>query len=136
MGVLRFALHLCALSRCATCARAARRRRLVPTVKGGAVPRVPALAQPWRGEVPVGAYLARHRAQVLTQVLEGGTPPEPVAVVDAVDDQAGLENERVGDHRVVLRVGVLLDVELLLRGAAGVRQEGPVGAERRAELFE
>ena len=51
-------------------------------------------------------------------------------------DEPRLEHERVRDHRVVLRVGVLLDVEVLLDGAVRVREEGPLGADRRAELLE
>lgn len=31
------------------------------------------------------------------------------------------------DHRIVLGVGVLLDVEILLNGSVGVRKEGPLG---------
>ena len=48
----------------------------------------------------------------------------------------GLEHERVRDHRVVLGVGVLLDVEVLLDDPTGVGQEGPVRAHRRAELLQ
>ena len=55
---------------------------------------------------------------------------EPVADVDVVDDQPWLEHDRVGDHRVVVGVGVLGDVEVLLHLAAGVGQEGPVGADQ------
>ena len=65
-----------------------------------------------------------------------GAPPEPVAVVDAVDDEPGLEHERVRDHRVVLGVGVLLDVEVPLDDAPRVGEERPLGADRGAELLE
>ena len=46
------------------------------------------LAQPGRAEVPVGADLAADGPQVVPQVGERGAPPEPVAVVDAVDRRA------------------------------------------------
>jgi hypothetical protein len=46
-----------------------------------------------------------------------------------VDDQPGLEHQRVRDHRVVLRVGVLLDLQILLNGAVRVGEEGPLGAD-------
>jgi hypothetical protein len=42
----------------------------------------------------------------------------------------------VRDHRVVVGVGVLLDVEVLLDDALRVREEGPLGADRLAELLE
>ena len=38
------------------------------------------------------------------------------------------------DHRVVVRVGVLRDVEILLHLAPGVREERPVGADAAAKL--
>jgi hypothetical protein len=52
-----------------------------------------------------------------------------------VDDEPRLEHERVRDHRVVLRVGVLLDVEVLLDRALRVGEEGPLRADRRTELL-
>jgi hypothetical protein len=66
----------------------------------------------------------------------GGPPPEPIAVIDAVDDESWLEHERVRNHRIVLRVGILRDVEVLLNGSLGVGEEGPLGTNRRAELPE
>ena len=50
-------------------------------------------------------------------------------------DEPRLEHERVRDHRVVLRVGVLLDVEVLLDDPLGVGEERPLRADRRAELL-
>ena len=75
-------------------------------------------------------------AQVVPEVDDRRTAPEPVAVVDAVDHEPGLEHQRVRDHRVVLGVGVLLDVEVLLDDAPGVGEERPRGADRGAELLE
>src|SRR3954447_22527623 len=60
---------------------------LVPAVEGREVPGVPRLAQPRRAQVPVRADLARGGAQVVPEVGDRGPAPEPVAVVDAVDDQ-------------------------------------------------
>ena len=53
-----------------------------------------------------------------------------------MDDQARLEHQRVRDHRVVLGVGVFLDVEVALDGAAGVGEERPLGADRGPELLQ
>ena len=50
-------------------------------------------------------------------------------------DEPGLEHERVRDHRVVVGVGVLLDVEVLLDDRARVLEERPLRADRRAELL-
>src|ERR1044071_6779077 len=65
---------------------------------------VPGVAEPGTGQVPVRADRAGHRAQVLPEFGNGRPAPEPVAVVDGVDDQSGLEHEGVWDHRVVLGV--------------------------------
>src|SRR5215472_5175139 len=98
------------------------------------VARRPRLAQAGSGQLPVRADLPGHLAQVAAQVLDRGPAPEPVAVVHAVDDQARLEHQRVRDHRVVVRVGVLLDVEVLLHMPAGIGQERPLRADRVTEL--
>jgi hypothetical protein len=42
----------------------------------------------------------------------------------------------VRDHRVVVGVGVLLDVEVLLDDALRVREERPLRADRVPELLE
>ena len=48
----------------------------------------------------------------------------------------GLSTRRVRNHRIVLGVGILCDVEVLLDRSVGVGEEGPLGAQRRAELLE
>ncbi len=53
-----------------------------------------------------------------------------------MDDESRLEHERVRNHRIMLRVGILRDVEVLLNRSFGVGEEGPLGAHRRAELLE
>ncbi len=72
----------------------------------------------------------------MPEVIDRRSAPEPVAVIDAVNDQAWLEHERVRDHRVVVRVGVLLDVEFFLDRPSRVGQEGPLSADRCAELLQ
>jgi hypothetical protein len=42
----------------------------------------------------------------------------------------------VRDHRVVVRIGVFLDVELLLDCPARIGQERPLGADRCSELLQ
>src|SRR5215471_19811011 len=105
-------------------------------MEGRVVPGVPGLPQPGRAEVPVRADLARCRAQVTPKVVERRTAPEPIAVVDAMDDQARLEHQRVRDHWVVFWVGVLGDVKVLLDDPARVGQEGPLSTDRGPELLQ
>jgi hypothetical protein len=53
-----------------------------------------------------------------------------------VDDEPGLEDERMRDHRVVARIRVLLDVQILLDGSPGIGQKGPLCPHRGAELLQ
>src|SRR5580693_5804469 len=87
------------------------------------------------GDIPVGATLFCDGAEVLTKVFEGWPAPEPVAVVDLEDDEAGLEDDRVGNHGIVDGVGVFGDVEVLLDTSACVGEEGPVSANAGAEFI-
>src|SRR4029453_16673978 len=106
----------------------------VPAVERGAVAGIPGLAKSRCAEIPIWPNLARDGPQVLAEFLNRGPAPEPIPVVDAVDDESRLEHESERDHRVVFRVGVFLDVEILLDCTLGVGQEGRVGAEGRTEL--
>ena len=90
------------------------RSPLVPSVEVRMIAGIPGLAQAGRAQIPVRADLLRHGAQIAAEIFDRRPAPEPVAVVDAVDDKARLEHERVRDHRIVLGIGVLLDVEVLL----------------------
>jgi hypothetical protein len=95
------------------------------------VPGVPVLSEARRAEVPVRADFACCLAQITTQVVNGRATPVPVAVVDSVDDEARLEHERVRDRRVVVRVGVFLDVEFPLNYAVGIGEERSTEPPRR-----
>src|ERR1700729_1079501 len=99
-------------------------RLAVPAVEVREVARVPGLAEPRGAQVPVRADLGGGGAQVTPQVVERRAAPEPVAGIDAGHDKTRLEHQRVRDHRVVLWVGVLGDVEFPLDGPAGIGQEG------------
>src|SRR3954471_24207490 len=114
---------------------AGRRTSLVPSVERPVVARVPTLAQSWRAQVPVGPNLAGHDPQIAPEIGDRRTAPEPVPVVDAVNHEAGSEDQRVRDHRVVFRVRVLLYVEILLYPSLRVGQKGPLRAYGRAELL-
>ena len=52
---------------------------------------------------------------------------EPVAVVDLINDKAGLEDNHVGDHGIVERISVFGDVEIFLDSTSRVEEERPVG---------
>ena len=62
------------------------------------------------GDVPVWAAFLGDGAEVLAKFFDGGTAEEPVAVVNLVNDETGLEDDHVGDHGIVDGVGVLGDI--------------------------
>src|SRR5580704_13965214 len=102
---------------------------LVPSVETREITSIPCLAESRFAQIPVWPDFTRHGAQVVPKIDDRWTPPEPVAVIDAVNHKARLEHERMRDHRIVLGGGVLLDVEILLNGSIGVRKECPLGSD-------
>src|SRR5579871_6281387 len=64
-----------------------------------------------RRDIPVRPAFPGHCSKVLAKIFHRGPPEKPVTVVDLVNDQTGLENNHVGDHRIVDRIRVLGDVE-------------------------
>jgi len=48
----------------------------------------------------------------------------------------GLNTSVCGNHRIMFRVGILRDVEVLLHRSFGVGEETPLGPHRRAELLQ
>src|ERR1700757_4689068 len=98
---------------------------LVPTVETREVTRIPRLAESRSAQIPVSTDFTCHGAQVVPKIDDRWTPPEPVPVIDAVNHKARLEHERMRDHRIVLGVGVLLDVEILLNDSVRIGQKCP-----------
>jgi hypothetical protein len=80
-------------------------------------------------DVPIGAALFGDGAEVLAEIFHGGAAEEPVAVVDFVDEEAGLEDNHVGDHGIVKRIGVFGYVEIFLDGPTSVGEKRPVGVD-------
>src|SRR5206468_3093167 len=81
---------------------------------------LPLFAQAGLAEVPIGPDLLEDRPEVPAKVLGRRPAPIPVAVVDLGDAKARSQDQGVRRHRVVVRVGVLGDVEILLDDALGV----------------
>src|SRR5580658_2099657 len=82
---------------------------LVPPVETREITGVPCGAQFRAARVTVWPDFAGHGAQVVPKIDDRRTPPEPIAVVDAVDHKTGFEHERMRNHRIVFGVGVLLN---------------------------
>jgi hypothetical protein len=69
-------------------------------------------------------------AQVLAEIFQSGPAPEPVAVVNLINDKTGFEDNHVGDHGIVDRIRAFGDVEIFLDDASRVAcryQEMPAG---------
>src|SRR5579872_5281908 len=89
----------------------------------------PVFAQRGLRDIPIGARLARHLAQIMPEVICTGTAPEPVAVIDAVDEQTGFQDKGMRDHGIMMRVGIFLDLQILLHFAPRVRKKCPLRAD-------
>ena len=64
-----------------------------------------------------------------------GRPKKPVAHVDLIHNNAGLEDDRVRDHWVVLGISVLRDVEILLHDASRIGKKRPVCTDSGAKFI-
>src|SRR3954452_5709592 len=71
-------------------------------IEGFALASIPLGAQLGRVDSPIRANPACDRAKVLVQLTRRRPPPVPVAVVDLVDLQTGLQHEGVRYHRIVV----------------------------------
>ena len=65
-------------------------------------------------DVPIRSTFLRHVTQVLPKLFDGRPTKKPVAGVDLEYDESRLEDDDMRDHRIVLGVRVLGDVEILL----------------------
>src|SRR5262249_34688531 len=83
-------------------------------------------------DVPIRPAFFCGGAQVLTEFVEGWQPEVPIAVIDLVNDETRLEDDHMGDHGIVKRVGIFCDVEIFLDNAPHIREEGPVGTDSTA----
>src|SRR5580700_3827006 len=64
-----------------------------------------------RCDIPVRPAFLGNNTKILPEILESRPAPEPIAVVDLINDKTGREHNHVGNHRIVERIGVFSDVE-------------------------
>jgi hypothetical protein len=98
------------------------------------VPPFPRLPQPWSRQVEVRPKLSEYASPIDVELRHRGPAPIPVSVLDLKDLQSGLEDERVGDHRIMRLIRELFNVQVLLDNPIGIRKERPRGAQRVPEL--
>src|ERR1700676_2172024 len=65
-------------------------------------------------DIPIRTAFLQHSTQVLPKLFDGRSTKEPVSVVDLEYDETRFEDNDMGDHRIVVRVRILGDVEILL----------------------
>ena len=65
-------------------------------------------------DIPIRSTFLRHVAQVLPKLFDGRTAEKPIAAVNLEYDESRLEDDDMRDHRIVLGVRVLGDVQILL----------------------
>src|SRR6266478_6083636 len=65
-------------------------------------------------DVPVRTAFLQDRTQVLPKLFNGRSAKKPVAVVDFEYNETRFEDDDMGDHRIVLGIRILGDVEILL----------------------
>jgi hypothetical protein len=88
-----------------------------------------------RRNVPVGTAFLKNVTEILAEIFNRRPAEEPVAHVNLIYDEAGLEDDRVWDHRIVAGVCVLRDIEILLNDAPRIGQERPVSADSAAKFI-
>jgi hypothetical protein len=88
-----------------------------------------------RCDIPIRPAFLRNRTQILPEIFRRGAAKEPVTHVDFVDDETQFEQNRVRDHRVVIRIGLLRDIEVLLHNAPGVGEKRPVRIDPGPEFI-
>src|SRR5205807_1731963 len=71
--------------------------------------------------VPIRTAFLQHGTQVLPKLFDGRSAKKPVAVVDLEYNETRFENDDMRDHRVVLGVRILGDVEILLNLPSWIR---------------
>ena len=79
-----------------------------------------------RCDVPVRPAFLGDSSQVLAEIFHSGSAPEPVAVIDLVNDKAGLEDNHVRDHGIIDWIRVFGYIEVLLDNTTCVGEERPV----------
>ena len=79
-----------------------------------------------------GRHFFGNGTEVLAEIFQSGPAEEPVAVVDLINDKSGLEDNHVGNHGIVDRIGVFGDVEIFLDDPSRVGEEWPVGTDSAA----
>src|SRR5258708_26600775 len=67
-----------------------------------------------RSNVPVRTAFLQHSTQVLPKLFNGRSAKKPVAVVNLEYNETRFEDDDMWDHRIVLGVRALADVEILL----------------------
>jgi hypothetical protein len=83
-------------------------------------------------DVPVGTAFFDNGAEILAEIFQSGPAEEPVAIIDLINDKTRFEDNHVGNHGIVERIGIFGDVEIFLDDTPHVGEERPVGVDSAA----
>src|ERR1700732_5391415 len=75
-------------------------------------------------DIPIRTAFLQQRTQSVPKLFDGRSTKKPVAVVDLEYNEARLEDNDMRDHRIVLGVRILGDVEILLNLASRIGKKG------------
>src|SRR5438034_1063880 len=96
------------------------RERLVIGIKAAMFTLFPSGFQFGPADVPGRTAFPQHSTQVLPKLFDRRSAKKPVAVINLEYDETRLEDDDMRDHRIVLGVRVLGDVEVLLNLASRI----------------
>src|SRR4029077_856432 len=74
----------------------------------------------WPSDVPIRTTFPQHSTQVLPKLFDGRSAKKQVAVIDLEYNKTWFADDEIRDHRIVLGVRVLSNVEVLLNLACRI----------------
>ena len=81
---------------------------------------LPSCSEVGRCDVPIRPAYLGYGAEVLTELLQGRPTEEPVAIVDFINNKAGLKDNHMRDHWIVEGIGIFGDIEIFLHDTSRV----------------
>ena len=82
-----------------------------------------------------GRHFLRCCPQIVSKFFDSGTTKVPIAVVDFEYGESRFEDDGMRDHRIVRRICVLCDFEILLNYAGRIGQKRPMRTDARTVLI-
>src|SRR5437868_9889580 len=88
-----------------------------------------------RCDIPVRPAFLDNGTQVLAEIFQSGPAEKPIAHVDLINHKTRFDDNRVGNHGIVERIGVFGDIEIFLDDTSCVGEERPMGTDSGAKFI-